>query len=259
MLVMPHRVRPGECWVAPSFEPAPLSLLGWELRRRRLGLWQPRRTLVRRPSLLRSKTLTYLRPLLALSSPHHTQIYPHPGWHEQRLEDLIGTVHTCLEGIDKGESGVVRPPKAFSVSGSPQFQAGLGAGRTDTNCVVTCILSRPSFLNNQLTPITAFAEKKLNKSDIKGIGECSKPAGVAALWRRLVLLLPGLTATTLTLRPTHTTTVSPRSCPQVSPTSVRPPVSGRRAPARDSTMVSCGTSDHRTAVLPPMRTSGAPN
>ncbi len=29
----------------------------------------------------------------------YEQIYPHPGWHEQRLEDLIGTVHECLEGV----------------------------------------------------------------------------------------------------------------------------------------------------------------
>ncbi|GMK59016.1 hypothetical protein CspeluHIS016_0700310 [Cutaneotrichosporon spelunceum] len=39
----------------------------------------------------------------------YEQIYPHPGWHEQRLEDLIGTVHECLEGVaaklkDKGIS-----------------------------------------------------------------------------------------------------------------------------------------------------------
>lgn len=29
----------------------------------------------------------------------YDQIYPHPGWHEQRLEDLIGTVYTCLDGV----------------------------------------------------------------------------------------------------------------------------------------------------------------
>lgn len=29
----------------------------------------------------------------------YEQIFPHPGWHEQRLEDLIGTVHECLEGV----------------------------------------------------------------------------------------------------------------------------------------------------------------
>lgn len=37
----------------------------------------------------------------------YEQIYPHPGWHEQRLEDLVGTVRECLNGIaeqlkDKG-------------------------------------------------------------------------------------------------------------------------------------------------------------
>ncbi|KLT39224.1 putative glycerol kinase [Cutaneotrichosporon oleaginosum] len=29
----------------------------------------------------------------------YEQLYPHPGWHEQRLEDLIGTVNECLEGV----------------------------------------------------------------------------------------------------------------------------------------------------------------
>jgi len=36
---------------------------------------------------------------LATHQIEYDQIYPHPGWHEQRLEDLIGTVHTCLDGI----------------------------------------------------------------------------------------------------------------------------------------------------------------
>lgn len=29
----------------------------------------------------------------------YDQIYPHPGWHEQRHEDLIGTVYECLDGV----------------------------------------------------------------------------------------------------------------------------------------------------------------
>lgn len=29
----------------------------------------------------------------------YDQIYPHPGWHEQRHEDLINTVYTCLDGV----------------------------------------------------------------------------------------------------------------------------------------------------------------
>ncbi|TXT08913.1 hypothetical protein VHUM_03041 [Vanrija humicola] len=36
---------------------------------------------------------------IATHQVEYDQIYPHPGWHEQRLEDLIGTVYTCLDGV----------------------------------------------------------------------------------------------------------------------------------------------------------------
>lgn len=35
------------------------------------------------------------------SQTEYDQIYPHPGWHEQRMEDLISTVNQCLEGVAK--------------------------------------------------------------------------------------------------------------------------------------------------------------
>jgi len=38
---------------------------------------------------------------LATHQIEYDQIYPHPGWHEQRHEDLIGTVYTCLDGVAK--------------------------------------------------------------------------------------------------------------------------------------------------------------
>jgi len=68
--------------------------------------------------------------VIATHQLEYDQIYPHPGWHEQRHEDLIGTVYTCLEGIDK-----------------------------------------------------AFTEKKLNKSDIKGIG-ITNQRETACVWSK---------------------------------------------------------------------------
>jgi glycerol kinase len=44
--------------------------------------------------------------LLALLLRSVVIVYPHPGWHEQKMTDLIGTVWTCLDGLAEVSFGV---------------------------------------------------------------------------------------------------------------------------------------------------------
>lgn len=65
----------------------------------------------------------------------YDQIYPHPGWHEQRHEDLIGTVYECLEGVAAALEG-----KGISKEDIP----GIGiTNQRETACVWSKSTGKP--------------------------------------------------------------------------------------------------------------------
>lgn len=72
----------------------------------------------------------------------YDQIYPHPGWHEQKLEDLIGTVYECLEG-----AAAAIKEKGLELSSIP----GMGiTNQRETTCVWSRSTGKPLYNGKSL-------------------------------------------------------------------------------------------------------------